>query len=242
MELNGACLSPSLEERLTRLGVLCELLLAREPGPRPFRGGLGRRQGVAAGSGDGRSRARSRAVACAGGSRSCQEAVRGSGSVLVGQRGSLDPRDRTRGAVSARGLRDLRTRTGTPAVEQKQRRAEGVAAARLAIVPAMRDSAWITGITQVFVDPTDPFPEGYLLRQTVGGAGPAGSRGSGQSSAVLATGDPYAAGSVTRKVAPAPGPALSALMWPPCASTIALVIARPMPLPPWARSRARSAR
>src|SRR3954471_23438759 len=37
---------------------------------------------------------------------------------------------------------------------------------RPAIVPAIRGSAWITGITQVFVDPTDPFPEGYLLTDT----------------------------------------------------------------------------
>jgi proline racemase len=37
---------------------------------------------------------------------------------------------------------------------------------RTAIVPAIRGSAWITGITQVFVDPTDPFPEGYLLTDT----------------------------------------------------------------------------
>jgi len=35
-----------------------------------------------------------------------------------------------------------------------------------AIVPAIRGSAWITGITQVFVDPADPFPEGYLLNDT----------------------------------------------------------------------------
>jgi proline racemase len=35
-----------------------------------------------------------------------------------------------------------------------------------AIVPAIRGSAWITGITQVFVDPSDPFPEGYLLSDT----------------------------------------------------------------------------
>jgi proline racemase len=34
------------------------------------------------------------------------------------------------------------------------------------IVPAIRGSAWITGITQVLVDPTDPFPEGYLLPDT----------------------------------------------------------------------------
>jgi proline racemase len=35
-----------------------------------------------------------------------------------------------------------------------------------AIVPAIRGSAWITGITQVMLDPTDPFPEGYLLSDT----------------------------------------------------------------------------
>jgi proline racemase len=35
-----------------------------------------------------------------------------------------------------------------------------------AIVPAIRGSAWITGITQVFVDPTDPFPGGFLLSDT----------------------------------------------------------------------------
>ncbi len=37
---------------------------------------------------------------------------------------------------------------------------------RAAIVPAIRGSAWITGVTQVFVDPHDPFPEGYLLPDT----------------------------------------------------------------------------
>src|SRR3954447_16434466 len=37
---------------------------------------------------------------------------------------------------------------------------------RAAIVPAIRGSAWITGITQHFVDPSDPFPEGYLLSDT----------------------------------------------------------------------------
>lgn len=35
-----------------------------------------------------------------------------------------------------------------------------------AIVPAIRGSAWITGVTRVLVDPTDPFPEGYLLSDT----------------------------------------------------------------------------
>ncbi len=37
---------------------------------------------------------------------------------------------------------------------------------RPAIVPAIRGSAWLTGITQVIVDPSDPFPEGYLLPDT----------------------------------------------------------------------------
>jgi trans-L-3-hydroxyproline dehydratase len=37
---------------------------------------------------------------------------------------------------------------------------------RPAIVPAIRGSAWITGVTQVLVDPDDPFPEGYLLSDT----------------------------------------------------------------------------
>jgi proline racemase len=39
---------------------------------------------------------------------------------------------------------------------------------RPAIVPAIRGSAWITGITQVLIDPSDPFPEGYLLSDTWG--------------------------------------------------------------------------
>ena len=37
---------------------------------------------------------------------------------------------------------------------------------RPAIVPAIRGSAWIIGITQVIVDPSDPFPQGYLLTDT----------------------------------------------------------------------------
>jgi trans-L-3-hydroxyproline dehydratase len=37
---------------------------------------------------------------------------------------------------------------------------------RSAIVPAIRGSAWITGVNQVLVDPSDPFPEGYLLSDT----------------------------------------------------------------------------
>jgi proline racemase len=43
---------------------------------------------------------------------------------------------------------------------------ETTVAGRPAIVPAIRGSAWITGITEVLVDPTDPFPEGYLLSDT----------------------------------------------------------------------------
>ena len=39
-----------------------------------------------------------------------------------------------------------------------------------AIVPAIRGSAWITGITNVFVDPDDPFPEGDQLTDTWPGA------------------------------------------------------------------------
>jgi proline racemase len=44
--------------------------------------------------------------------------------------------------------------------------AETTVGGRAAIVPAIRGSAWITGITQVTLDPADPFPEGYLLSDT----------------------------------------------------------------------------
>lgn len=37
---------------------------------------------------------------------------------------------------------------------------------RPAIASAIRGSVWITAVTQVFVDPTDPHPEGYLLSDT----------------------------------------------------------------------------
>jgi proline racemase len=43
---------------------------------------------------------------------------------------------------------------------------EVVVAGRPAVVPAIRGTAWITGVTRVLVDPTDPFPEGYLLSDT----------------------------------------------------------------------------
>jgi trans-L-3-hydroxyproline dehydratase len=42
---------------------------------------------------------------------------------------------------------------------------------RPAVVPAIRGTAWITGVTRVVVDPTDPFPEGYLLSDTWPGPG-----------------------------------------------------------------------
>jgi proline racemase len=42
---------------------------------------------------------------------------------------------------------------------------------RSAIVPAIRGSAWITGVSQLFVDPSDPFPEGYLMADTWGVSG-----------------------------------------------------------------------
>jgi proline racemase len=35
-----------------------------------------------------------------------------------------------------------------------------------AIVPAIRGSAFITGTTELYLDPGDPFPEGYLLSDT----------------------------------------------------------------------------
>jgi trans-L-3-hydroxyproline dehydratase len=44
--------------------------------------------------------------------------------------------------------------------------AEATVGGRPAILPAIRGSAWITGITEVFLDPDDPFPEGYLLSDT----------------------------------------------------------------------------
>jgi proline racemase len=44
--------------------------------------------------------------------------------------------------------------------------AETSVGGRPAILPAIRGSAWLTGVTQVLVDPTDPFPEGYLLPDT----------------------------------------------------------------------------
>ena len=44
--------------------------------------------------------------------------------------------------------------------------AETEVGGRPAIVPAIRGSAFITGVTELVVDPADPFPEGYLLSDT----------------------------------------------------------------------------
>lgn len=49
--------------------------------------------------------------------------------------------------------------------------AETRAGDRPAIVPAIRGTAWITGVSQFLVDPADPFPEGYLLSDTWGVSG-----------------------------------------------------------------------
>jgi proline racemase len=46
-----------------------------------------------------------------------------------------------------------------------------VAETEIGIVPAIRGSAWITGFSQLVVDPSDPFPEGYVLADTWGVSG-----------------------------------------------------------------------
>jgi proline racemase len=43
---------------------------------------------------------------------------------------------------------------------------ESTLGGRPAIVPAIRGSAWLTGVTQLLLDPSDPFPEGYVLSDT----------------------------------------------------------------------------
>ena len=44
--------------------------------------------------------------------------------------------------------------------------AETEVGGRPAIIPAIRGSAFITGVTELVVDPADPFPEGYRLSDT----------------------------------------------------------------------------
>ncbi len=48
--------------------------------------------------------------------------------------------------------------------------AETTVDGRAAIVPAIRGSAFVTGRFELYVDPSDPFPEGYLLSDTWPGA------------------------------------------------------------------------
>ena len=44
--------------------------------------------------------------------------------------------------------------------------AETTVGAKVAILPAISGQAWITGVTELLLDPTDPFPEGYVLSDT----------------------------------------------------------------------------
>jgi proline racemase len=43
-------------------------------------------------------------------------------------------------------------------------------AGRPAIIPEITGRAWMTGLSQVFVDPSDPWPEGYRISDTWGAA------------------------------------------------------------------------
>ena len=49
--------------------------------------------------------------------------------------------------------------------------AETDVAGRAAIVPAIEGRAWITGHHTYFLDPEDPYPEGYLVPDTWGVTG-----------------------------------------------------------------------
>lgn len=41
--------------------------------------------------------------------------------------------------------------------------AETTVAGRPAVIPTVTGRAWVTGTAQYFLDPTDPFPAGFLL-------------------------------------------------------------------------------
>ena len=49
--------------------------------------------------------------------------------------------------------------------------AETTVGGRPAIVPAIKGRAWITGMQQVFIDPDDPWPQGYIVADTWGVGG-----------------------------------------------------------------------
>ncbi|MGE3872264.1 MAG: proline racemase family protein [Parvibaculaceae bacterium] len=51
--------------------------------------------------------------------------------------------------------------------------AETTVAGRPAIIPSIAGRAWITGTHNYFLDPSDPYPEGYLLSDTWGVTGKA---------------------------------------------------------------------
>jgi proline racemase len=36
------------------------------------------------------------------------------------------------------------------------------------VVPAIRGRAWVTGVRTVMLDPTDPWPQGYVVADTWG--------------------------------------------------------------------------
>ena len=46
-----------------------------------------------------------------------------------------------------------------------------------AIIPAIKGRAWITGLHQYFVDPEDPYPQGYVVSDTWGAGGGTGQDG-----------------------------------------------------------------
>ena len=48
---------------------------------------------------------------------------------------------------------------------------ETLVAGNPAILPAIEGRAWITGFSSVMVDPTDPYPAGYVLAETWGVTG-----------------------------------------------------------------------
>ena len=75
-----------------------------------------------------------------------------------------------RGLMTARrrDVARLGDRLGLRRAHRGRRRAS---ASATGIIPAVRGSAWITGLHQYLVDPSDPFPEGYLVADTWGVSG-----------------------------------------------------------------------
>ena len=108
--------------------------------------------------GVGRSRERRRRRA--GAARPLRDRHRAVGAARRAPRPRADPR-RRRDDPRLRDRLDIR----------RPDRPRGPRRRPPAIVPAIRGSAWITGVTQLFVDPDDPFPEGYLLSDTWGVSG-----------------------------------------------------------------------